>query len=425
MMIEPAHEPRVGIRDIFHSLNGAQASSAFVSFIFAVSAPIAIIIGAGTKGGLSEVEIASWIFAAFTINGILSIGLSIAYRMPLAHLWAIPGAAIAAQALTHLSFAEVIGAYMVCGALLFVLALTGAVRRIMAWLPLPIVMGMVAGIFLQFGIDWIDALAGAPWIAVPMTIAYFALSLSPLLSRRIPPLIGVLLVGIVAVVADGGGASAGASGYEPLLGRLAWPALFAPRFSLQAMVELVIPLAVTVLVAQNAQGLAILRAGGFRPPVNAITAACGVGSLATACFGCVPTCLTGPSNAILSSAGRREDQFAAAILFSLLAILFGALAPLVIAVLLATPPAFIATLAGLALLRVLQQSFQTSFSGRFTLGAMVAFMVTIADQPLLNIGAPFWSIVAGMLTSLLLEPGDRSFRDDVGRENGATGGSPR
>ena len=42
---------------------------------------------------------------------------------------------------------------------LLALGLTGAARRIMSWLPLPIVMGMVAGIFLQFGLDWIKALA--------------------------------------------------------------------------------------------------------------------------------------------------------------------------------------------------------------------------------------------------------------------------
>ena len=63
--------------------------------------------------------------------------------MPLVHLWAIPGAVLTAQALTHLSFPEVIAAFIACGLLLLALGLTGAARRIMSWLPLPIVMGMV------------------------------------------------------------------------------------------------------------------------------------------------------------------------------------------------------------------------------------------------------------------------------------------
>ena len=73
---------------------------------------------------------------------------------------------------------------------------------------------------------------------------------------------------------------------------------------------------------------------------------------------------------------------------------------------LATPPAFIATLAGLAMLRVLQSAFAVAFQGRFTLGALVTFLVTVADIPILNIGAPFWGLVIGYLLSRLLERDD-------------------
>ena len=64
---------------------------------------------------------------------------------------------------------------------------------------------------------------------------------------------------------------------------LAKPVFVTPAFSLQAMIELVVPLAITVLVVQNAQGFAILQAAGHKPPANAVTMACGVGG----CAGCV------------------------------------------------------------------------------------------------------------------------------------------
>jgi benzoate membrane transport protein len=73
---------------------------------------------------------------------------------------------------------------------------------------------------------------------------------------------------------------------------------------------------------------------------------------------------------------------------------------------LATPGAFIAVLAGLAMLRVLQAAFVTAFSSRFTLGALVTFIVTVADVTILNIGAAFWGLVAGIVVSLLLERPD-------------------
>ena len=85
---------------------------------------------------------------------------------------------------------------------------------------------------------------------------------------------------------------------------------------------------------------------------------------------------------------------------------FGLLAPLFTRLMLATPSAFIAVLAGLAMLRVLQAAFVTAFSSRFTLGALVTFIVTVADVTILNIGAAFWGLVAGIVVSLLLERPD-------------------
>jgi benzoate membrane transport protein len=179
-----------------------------------------------------------------------------------------------------------------------------------------------------------------------------------------------------------------------------------PRFSVAAMVELVIPLAISVLVVQNGQGVAVLAASGHRAPINAITATCGVGAILTGFFGAVSTCLTGPVNAVLASAGDKDRQYSAAIFFSLLAMAFGLLAPLFTRLLLATPPAFIATLAGLAMLRVLQTAFTTSFRDRFSFGALVCFLVTVADVPVFRIGAPFWGLVFGLAASWLLERED-------------------
>jgi benzoate membrane transport protein len=54
----------------------------------------------------------------------------------------------------------------------------------------------------------------------------------------------------------------------------------------------------------------------------------------------------------------------------------------------------------------LQAAFAASFKDRFTLGALVAFLVTVADLGLLNIGAAFWGLLAGFVISWLLERSD-------------------
>lgn len=47
-----------------------------------------------------------------------------------------------------------------------------------------------------------------------------------------------------------------------------------------------------------------------------------------------------------------------------------------------------------------------SLRDRFTLGALVAFLVTVADLGMFNIGAAFWGLVAGFAVSWVLERRD-------------------
>jgi benzoate membrane transport protein len=401
MPLERNAAPLPRLPQVLADFGGAHAANAVVAFLFAASGPVAIILSVGARGGLSESDIASWIFGAFFLNGLVSIVFSLYYRQPLVFLWSIPGAVLVAPALGHLSFPEVIGAFHATGLLMLVLGLSGWVKRAMAAVPMPIVMAMVAGVFLRFGVDLIFAFRDGFWIAAPMAVAFFAVSASQRISRVLPPLIGALAVGAVAVWLLGEfKAPAGA------LFAIASPNLYVPAFSWAAMVELVVPLAITVLVAQNAQGIAVLTANGHPPPINAITAGCGAGSIVTALVGSVSTCLTGPVNAILSSSGERRGQYTGAIAVALLAMGFGLLAPLFTRLLLATPGAFIAALAGLAMLRVLQTAFTASFRERFSFGALICFLVTVADVAIFRIGAPFWGLVLGLAASWLLERTD-------------------
>jgi benzoate membrane transport protein len=385
----------------WRNLSATHAGNAIVAFLFAATGPLAVVLATGTKGGLSEAELASWVFGAFFLNGILSIVYCLAYRQPLVFFWTIPGTVLVGPALTHLSFAEVIGAFLATGVLMIALGLTGWVRRAMEAIPMPIVMGMVAGVFLSFGLDWVRALESSVWIAAPMTVAFLLVSLSPALSARTPPLIAALAVGATAIWLQG----AFAPGLD-LSSVVATPQVRAPVFSWAAMLELVVPLAITVLVVQNGQGLAVLTAAEHAPPVNSIAVACGVGTVACGMVGAAPTCLTGPVNAIISSAGARDTQYAAGVVVGIIALVFGLLSPLFTRLLLAAPAAFIATLAGLAMLRVLQGAFVIAFRGTFTLGALATFLVTVAGMPILNIGAPFWALIAGSLVSLMLERQD-------------------
>jgi benzoate membrane transport protein len=389
------------LADLLSGFRGVYLVNAVVAFLFAASAPVAIILTAGAAGGLAETDIASWLFGCFIINGLISLAFCLIYRQPLVFFWTIPGTVLVGHALAHLSFAEVIGAYYATGLLMLILGLSGWMRKCMKLLPMPIVMAMVAGVFLQFGLNLIYAIRDGFVIAAPMTAVFVLLSAVRVLGRALPPLIGALITGIV-VIALSGTFEMGAA----TVSAFASPNLYVPEFSGAAMVELVLPLAITVLAAQNAQGFAVLEAAGHKPPVNMITAACGAGSLIAASVGTVSTCLTGPVNAILASAGAKEKHYVAGVLVGLLALPFGIFSPLFTRFMLAAPKAFIATLAGLALVRILERAFIVSFKGGFTLGATVTFLVTVANVSILSIGAPFWGLVIGFAVSWALERSD-------------------
>jgi benzoate membrane transport protein len=400
-LVERPPRPIAGLRRVARDLGSLYAANGLIGLIFAATGPVAVILAVGTQGGLSQAELASWVFGVFFLNGVLTVVACWVYRQPLAFFWTIPGTVLVGPALGHLAWPEVVGAFFATGLLMLVLGLTGWVRRVMNLIPMAIVMGMVAGVFLRFGTDLVRAVGSDVAVAAPMVLVFLLLSARPALGRWVPPIIGALVVGAIAVALSGR--------FDPGPAAAQWiasPVLQVPQWSVQAMVELVVPLAITVLVVQNGQGVAVLRAAGHDAPVNVVTIACGAWSLLAAGVGAVSTCLTGPTNALLSASGDRSRHYTAGIVCGLLAMVFGLLAPLFTRLMLATPSAFIAVLAGLAMLRVLQAAFVTAFGGRFTLGALVTFIVTVADLTIFNIGAAFWGLVAGIVVSLLLEKPD-------------------
>lgn len=394
---DPAAEP-LTLSQVLRDLGPLQFVNGLIGFIFAATGPVAIVLSVATKAHLSDAQIASWIFACFFINGALTLFMTWRYRQPLCFFWTIPGTVLAGQGLAHLSFAQVVGCYYASSLLILIVGATGLAKRALEWIPMPIVMGMVAGVFLRFGLDIVRALSGYPLLGWAMLVAFLALSANERIARLMPPILGALIVGAIVLTVSPRGAGEALPGLA-----LATPQIAAVAFSWQAMIELVVPLAITVLVVQNAQGFAILQAAGHKPPANAVTIACGIGGAVSAAVGAVGTCLTGPTNGIVTSSGERHRHYAAALSTGGLAILFGLFSPTFTRLMLSTPKEFIMMLGGLAMLRVLQGAFVSSFKGPYAFGALASLLVTIADIPLFGIGAAFWGLVAGAIVSRILE----------------------
>jgi benzoate membrane transport protein len=390
-----------GVRQVMRDVALPYASNGMIGLIFTASGPIAVTLAVGAAGGLTQSQLASWVFGILFSGGVATLLMSLLYRQPLGFAWSIPGTVLLGPSLQHLSFPEVVGAFFTSGVLILALGATGVVRRIMSAVPMPLVMAMVAAVFLRFGTDIVASTQSNPAIAGPMVGAFLVLSAVPALGRFLPPVLGTLVAGCLAVAASGQ--------FRPVEGGpfLAAPVFTPPEFTWAAQLELVVPLALTVLFVQNGQGIAVLRR--CRPPSARQRLCCRVGRLLVlnAGFGAVSACVTGPTNALLTSSGTTERQYTAAVVYGCLALVCALLAPTLTRLMLATPTEFVLALGGIAMLRALQQAFVTAFAGTFTLGSLVTFVVTISGLNLFNIHAAFWGLVIGYTASRLLERSPR------------------
>lgn len=399
LAVERPELPRPTLRDIRRDLGPQEIGNGLVALVFSASGPIAVILAAAAAGNLSPDQTSSWILGAFLGNGILTLLLTYLYRSPQAYFWTIPGTVIVGDALMHLSFGEVIGAYLATGVLVFLLGWTGLIGRIMALLPATIVMAMVAGIFLRFGLDLITAAVDDPLITISMIVVFVGLTVFPKIAAVAPPVAIAAVVGTLIAFAAG---RVDSGIFDD--GVVAAPVLTTPEFSLGAMMELVLPLAITVVIVQNGQGVAVLSAAGHKPSVNLASAASGLVSIPMAFIGNVTTCLTGPTNALIISGPNKERHYTAAMVTAVGAIVVGLFAPAFVGFMLAMPASFIAALAGIAMLTPLKNAFLAGFKGAYSTGALVCFLVTVSELTLLGITAPFWGIVFGCLIAWLLDP---------------------
>src|SRR5258708_26272921 len=108
----------LALRRTLADFGGVYFVNGLVAFIFAASGPVAIILAVGTRGGLAPSDLSSWIFGAFFVNVLISIAFCWLYPQPLVFFCTIPRALRAVRARAHLSYAEVIGAYIATGVLM-------------------------------------------------------------------------------------------------------------------------------------------------------------------------------------------------------------------------------------------------------------------------------------------------------------------
>lgn len=392
---------RSGIADLRRYTTTKSITAGFVAAVFGCTGPALVVISAAQNAGYTTEQIVSWLFGIYVFGGLISFIMALHYKMPVVGAYSIPGASMLGTALVGFTFNEAGGAFILAGIIVLLLGVTGLMGKVMKFLPLPIVMGMIAGVMLRFGTSIITSTQKAPIVAGAALVGFFII---PKLIKKFPPVLAALVCGVIALLATGGFViEASAVKYIP-------PQLVIPSFNVATILSISVPLAALVVGAENAQAIGVLYAQGYKPPVNAMTVISGFGGIAAGLVGAHNANIAGPMTAICSSSEAGEDKngrYAASFWNGVFFAGFGLIASFAMIFIKAIPSTLISVLAGVAMINVLINSFQDAFSTkRFKIGAFFALIIGVSNITILSIGSAFWALLGGVVISMICEKKD-------------------
>lgn len=413
---EPAVGFKEGLRDLPKATTLSTVGIGFSAALFGCSGPALIIYEAGKQAGWSNPQIASWIFAVYFFGALLGIFLSLRWKKPMCGAWTIPGAAMLASTLGYFSPEEAVGAYFIAGVIVLIIGLSGKLSKLIRSIPLPIMLAMITGALLRFGIGMIQKMVVDPLVIIPALASVLIVEGFRRKGRLrwLPgPIVGIIVGFIFAWFA-------GEVNLSGIHLAFANPIVYKPEFSLAAVLSISIPLSFMVLFAENVQAIGVLMAKGYDKipkntpvPINAIAVLSGIGGMITSFFGGHNANIAGPMTAMASSEEAHldpEKRYGAAFWNGVFFGAFGLVAPIAVALIHAMPTALIAFIAGITMVGVLLTGFYGAFGkpaqGRFQWGAFFSFVTAASGITIFQIGSPFWALVIGVIVSLLVESND-------------------
>ena len=387
-------------KQLLKDTNPAGVGTGLVATLFSTMGPGLIVMNSAKSGGLTDPQAVSWLLALYGFGGLATMFMSLRYRIPVVIAFSIPGAVLLGKLLPHFTLSQAVGAYIVVGVVALILTVTGLIKKVVDNIPVPIMLGMVGGVLFSFGVSLFKASIEQPGIYGIMLVVFFGAMAFKRFAQKVPPIVLSIFVGIILLLINGQVKAIN------LNLEIARPVFVMPEFSWRAIIEICLPLFFLVIGVQNIQAVGVLLAEGYKPPINAMYFIPSIGTFTNAVMGAHCAVTAGPSTAICSSPAaheKRELRYVAAFYEGVFWFAFALLAKVVVDSVNMVPKEFTAVLAGLAMFDVFVSAFRGAFAAKFRYGATVAFFVAVTNLSILNIGAPFWAIIFGVLISLVLE----------------------
>ena len=368
----------------------------FLAVLVSYSGPLAILFQAGASAGISDEMMTSWVWAISMGAAASGIILSIWLKAPVVTAWSAPGTALLVALFPELSLNEAIGAYITAAIIIFIIGVSGTFDTFVRAIPKGIAAGMMAGILFQFGVGAFTAIETTPALAIGMLLSYVVF-------RRLFPkytLVLLLIAGVVlAVVLEG----ASLSGVR---WSIAVPQFIAPEWNLGSTLSLAIPLVLVSLTGQFLPGMAILQGAGYPVRAKPIIGVTSLVSLPMAFFGGITTVVAAITAAICTGKDAHEDpsrRYVAGVFNGVFYLVGGLFAGTIVSLFTSLPAAFVAVLAGLALLGAIAGNlFAALEDASHREASLITFIVTASGMSLFGLSSAFWGVVIGYGCYLVL-----------------------
>jgi benzoate membrane transport protein len=378
-------------RAVWRDLSLPATVAGFVAVLVGFTSSVVIVFQAAAALGATPAEVTSWMWALGLGMGLTSAGLSLYYRQPVLTAWSTPGAAVLATAGAGLTMADGVGAFMLCGVLIFIAGASGGFAKVMNRIPQGLAAALLAGVLAKFALDAFLALRTQFALVAGMLAVY-------LLGRRLWPryaVPAVLLAGVAIA------ATQGALHFDAVQWHAAMPVFTAPRFSWPVAVSVALPLFVVTMASQNLPGVAAQRANGYDTPVSPVIATTGLATLVLASFGGYAFNLAAITAAICMGREASEDpkrRYTASVMAGVFYIVVGLLGGAVVGLIAAFPKELVLAVAGFALLGTIGGGLSAAMKDdRSREAALITFLVTLSGVTLWRVGSPFWGVVAGTI----------------------------
>ena len=369
-------------------------SGLLVVFV-SITGPIAILYQAVQAANLSAELTNSWLLAIFMGSGLFALLMSLKFGIPIIGSWASTTTALLITGLVDHPFSEVIGAYFVASIILMIIGYTGIFNKLMQTIPHAVIMAMLAGVLLTFGVKIFSSTRINPILGVSMLLVFFAAKAIKLRA----PVVTAFVIG-VAVVALQSKIS-----IPEIKLSIATPVWTNPTFPIGAFFTLTIPIVLLVMTSQNAPGIALLKAVGYTPPINTIVHFGGFLSLLGAGFGGSGVNLSSITASIAiteESDPNPETRYFAGVVAGLAYCVAALFAGFFSTLFSSFPGELTAVLAGIALLPIITTSLVDAMEIKdYRDSAVVTFLVTISGVSALGVGSPFWGLLAGVIVHQL------------------------